>query len=199
MEVKNVTRLAVDFAEKDVVKALGAKWNPQERFWFVPVDHINPDLFAKWFRKDRIEKKHGSTQQPELPFGGIPIEGMKLAVSFDEKDSVKELGARWNPQEKFWYIPVGHSNPKVIAKWAIKSSPDKTGNGQKRHRDEFQGSDCGGYLQMAMDYGRDSTIKEMRKLNCPRGYCLDFWKYGTCIFQQAKHESVRCPYVHRLP
>ena len=34
------------------------------------------------------------------------FEGYKLAVLFDEKDTVKRMGGRWDPEEMTWWMPV---------------------------------------------------------------------------------------------
>jgi len=39
--------LTVPYAEKDEAKALGARWNPTRRRWYVP-DGVAPAAFAKW-------------------------------------------------------------------------------------------------------------------------------------------------------
>ncbi|WP_288379962.1 DUF5710 domain-containing protein [uncultured Massilia sp.] len=39
--------LTVPYAEKDEAKALGARWNPSKRRWYVP-DGVAPAAFAKW-------------------------------------------------------------------------------------------------------------------------------------------------------
>eukprot|EP01114_Cavostelium_apophysatum_P003839 TRINITY_DN13979_c0_g1_i1.p2 TRINITY_DN13979_c0_g1~~TRINITY_DN13979_c0_g1_i1.p2 ORF type:complete len:115 (-),score=26.74 TRINITY_DN13979_c0_g1_i1:81-425(-) len=39
--------LTVPYAEKDEAKALGARWNPTKRRWYVP-DGVATDGFAKW-------------------------------------------------------------------------------------------------------------------------------------------------------
>lgn len=33
-----------------------------------------------------------------------------LHVPFDEKDEAKLLGARWDPQDRRWYVPAGVSD-----------------------------------------------------------------------------------------
>ena len=38
------------------------------------------------------------------------FEGYKLAVLFDEKDKVKELGGRWDKEEQIWWIPKDKLN-----------------------------------------------------------------------------------------
>ena len=39
--------LTVPYAEKDEAKALGARWNPTKRRWYVP-DGVAHDAFARW-------------------------------------------------------------------------------------------------------------------------------------------------------
>jgi hypothetical protein len=40
----------VPFSEKDEAKALGARWNPEAKKWFVP-DGVAQDKFTKWIKK----------------------------------------------------------------------------------------------------------------------------------------------------
>ena len=53
--------LNVPFREKDDAKALGARWNPQAKYWEIP-DGLPCDSFRKWFRPDQI-----SFKEPSLP------------------------------------------------------------------------------------------------------------------------------------
>lgn len=41
--------LEVPFAEKDQAKALGARWNPEIKKWFVP-DGVEKEKFSKWIK-----------------------------------------------------------------------------------------------------------------------------------------------------
>ena len=43
--------LNVPYAEKDEAKALGARWNPTKRRWYVP-DGVSTVAFAKWAGQD---------------------------------------------------------------------------------------------------------------------------------------------------
>lgn len=50
-----VTMIEVPFAEKDDAKALGARWDPAARSWYVPAGR-DPALFARWIpRPFRID------------------------------------------------------------------------------------------------------------------------------------------------
>jgi hypothetical protein len=42
-----ILRLSVPFHQKDQAKGLGAKWNYQERFWFI-TEKEDPSLFTEW-------------------------------------------------------------------------------------------------------------------------------------------------------
>ncbi|WP_313453309.1 DUF5710 domain-containing protein [Brevundimonas sp.] len=39
-----------------------------------------------------------------------------LSVPFSEKDEAKQLGARWNPERRIWYVPAG-VDPGPFARW----------------------------------------------------------------------------------
>jgi hypothetical protein len=43
--------LNVPYAEKDDARALGARWNPGRKRWYVP-DGVAPEPFQKWMAKD---------------------------------------------------------------------------------------------------------------------------------------------------
>lgn len=40
-----------------------------------------------------------------------------LTAGFQHKDRVKELGARWDPEIKLWYIHEGHPNASKLKAW----------------------------------------------------------------------------------
>lgn len=50
MTMKSTIYLDVPYEEKDIVKALGAKWSVGRRQWFVPAD-VDSGPFAKWIRR----------------------------------------------------------------------------------------------------------------------------------------------------
>lgn len=47
------TLLFVPFEEKDQAKALGARWDPNNKTWYIP-DHLDPSLFQKWLTPEGI-------------------------------------------------------------------------------------------------------------------------------------------------
>ena len=40
--------LNVPFAEKDLAKKLGARWDPVLKKWYMPLHHPTPEIFQKW-------------------------------------------------------------------------------------------------------------------------------------------------------
>ena len=47
MKRETNTNLAVDYKEKDSVKALGARWRPEEKVWYVPAG-LDLEPFSRW-------------------------------------------------------------------------------------------------------------------------------------------------------
>lgn len=49
----------------------------------------------------------------------------KLSVSYDQKDQAKELGARWSPEDKFWFLPIEADRSKVELAMTLGFNPTK--------------------------------------------------------------------------
>jgi len=49
-----------------------------------------------------------------------------LNVPYAEKDQARELGARWNPTRKRWYVPDGVAT-EAFARWMAKDGPAPSG------------------------------------------------------------------------
>jgi len=79
--------LKVPYAEKDEAKALGARWNPTRKSWYVP-DGVAAEPFAKWLaggagdaspgepasRDARAAKPVVGSKYVELPHACNPFE-----------------------------------------------------------------------------------------------------------------------------
>lgn len=105
--------LEVPFAQKEQVKRLGARWDPQQRVWFIN-SKFDLDKFAPWIP--------GSPQH----------RGIRLYVPFAEKDEVRSLGASWDSEQRTWYVPPA-MDTTPFARWLKKKdeppkqSPDYFG------------------------------------------------------------------------
>lgn len=55
------------------------------------------------------DRRHdaASIHNGNVDAGQLATEPVFLNVAFEEKDEAKALGARWNPTEKKWFVPVG--------------------------------------------------------------------------------------------
>ncbi|ECZ2944983.1 DUF1738 domain-containing protein [Salmonella enterica] len=100
--------LVVPFKEKDEAKALGAKWDRQERAWYVPPG-VDPAPFDKWAQR-------AATAATEVPAASQPQqqaapqerqaavkERVYLAVPYGERVAAKAAGAQWDKAAKSWY------------------------------------------------------------------------------------------------
>ncbi|NEX59496.1 DUF5710 domain-containing protein [Noviherbaspirillum galbum] len=54
-----------------------------------------------------VVQASAAPKKPPRASAAMPAGSRLLAVPFAEKDAAKKLGARWNPDQKSWYVPPG--------------------------------------------------------------------------------------------
>ena len=57
--------LDVPYKEKEEVKVLGARWDPQIRKWYIPADQ-NPKPFARWIMEEYGESSRGARHKNNM-------------------------------------------------------------------------------------------------------------------------------------
>lgn len=87
-EKKDKIYLEVPFQDKDIVKEKGAKWDVDKRKWFIYSDNEYKEELLT--RTKAVQKENG--------------EKIYLNVKFEDKNKVKDKGAKWDKDEKKWYI-----------------------------------------------------------------------------------------------
>ena len=95
------TWLSVSYAQKDEAKALGARFDGDEKRWYVPQGRDPTPLLARW--------------PPRAP--------TYLQVPFAQKDDAKAMGARWDAQRKVWYAPASRDPAPFLRRWPRWSGP----------------------------------------------------------------------------
>ena len=92
--------LTVPFAEKDRVKALGARWDADRKAWFTLAGRDN-GLLQQWV--------DAPTKDAPAPVPAARAEEGRqvLEVPFSDKENAKALGARWDTAARAWYVPAG--------------------------------------------------------------------------------------------
>lgn len=120
------TQLNTKFSDRAEVKELGAKWDKDAKKWTVPAGtDLRP--FSKWLEQDA--QTQPAAQKAQSSYVGRPVEvpedqaarqvatqDTPLNVHISERHDAKELGARWNRDNKFWYVPKG-KDLAPFAKW----------------------------------------------------------------------------------
>lgn len=89
------------FSEKDAAKKVGARWDGQERKWYVPPNKMDSlELFNKWRPKGR----------------------MYLNCTYQDKDRAKGKGAKWDAECKKWFfIPSKNRTEDQFKEWLVVS------------------------------------------------------------------------------
>ncbi len=109
---QNKIFLSVPIEEKDEAKALGAKWDNNQKAWYTTADNPNnQELFSKWPNK-QTEETHNV---PEKIYLNVPRE---------EKDDAKALGAKWDSKAVSWYTTS--DNPANESLFSLYSKQDST-------------------------------------------------------------------------
>ena len=89
------TFINVPFAEKNEAKALGAKWDKDNKSWYIPTGE-DQAKFTKWLNAP------DSSKGERTYIYTIP----------EDKDTVKALGAKYDKESQVWYIPSGEDQTK---------------------------------------------------------------------------------------
>ena len=134
------TYLHVPFKEKEQARELGAKWDRQEKSWYIPAD-LDKEAFAHWLNPaPKVEAAETAQERTEAPqVASTPKSAREyLAVPYGERSAAKAAGAAWDKAAKSWYIgPDGDT--AALARW----KPENVSNEQSPAldvREEFIGA-----------------------------------------------------------
>ena len=110
--MKKTERFYLDcpYREKDKCKGLGAYWDADRRKWYVP-EGLDTTPFEKWWPGENSEYQEQASVDDDSN-----VERFYLNVGFDEKNRVKALGARWDPEARRWFVP-SQSNEEDFKEW----------------------------------------------------------------------------------
>ena len=134
------TYLHVPFKEKEQAREMGAKWDRQEKSWYIPAD-LDKEAFAHWLNPaPKVEAAETAQERTEAPqVASTPKSAREyLAVPYGERSAAKAAGAAWDKAAKSWYIgPDGDT--AALARW----KPENVSNEQSPAldvREEFIGA-----------------------------------------------------------
>lgn len=126
------TYIDVPFKEKEQVRELGAKWDRQEKSWYI-VPGADHEPFTQWLSPRAKEPQvipDAAQAAPEIEVAASQeearVDGQKpavlkpgrqyLAVPYGERAAARAAGAAWDKAAKSWYVgPDGDS--KALARW----------------------------------------------------------------------------------
>ena len=110
--------LNVQFKEKEDAKALGAKWDRQQKSWFI-TPGVDQSLFDKWMSDDTpaLAKTEKESKSEAVRY---------LAVPYGERAAAKAAGALWDKGAKSWYIGQDADTDK-LARWLPENMENQQG------------------------------------------------------------------------
>jgi len=124
--------LNVPFEERKAVKDLGAKWDKDEKKWFIS-EAADKAKFAKWAVPEKAETLLTSPESTNIeipkpiavpqPSPSTASEKIYIAVPYGQHVEAKKLGAKWDKEAKSWFCPPGEEISK-FSKWSDTKAPD---------------------------------------------------------------------------
>lgn len=94
------------------------KWATQTEIDLYKQKFINTDTTYQ----DFVNQLHKSKQTKDPRY-----EYIYLIVTYQEKEQVKALGARWDNENKLWYIPSSSINLQNLKPWIHESDQSRLG------------------------------------------------------------------------
>lgn len=128
------TNIDVPFAEKEDAKAAGARWDRQEKTWYVP-PNVALNAFSRWREGAQLQPK-----EIEETSASISNRGQKtyLAVPYRDRVAAKSAGAKWDKSAKSWYADSGADMDRL--KGWLPEAVDHEQSPAMMPRDEFSDS-----------------------------------------------------------
>lgn len=116
--VADRTYFHVPFKEKEQARELGAKWDRQEKSWYIPAE-VDKQPFAHWLNPTpKVEAAESVQERSEAPqVVSVPKASREyLAVPYGERSAAKAAGAAWDKAAKSWYVGPD-SDTAALARW----------------------------------------------------------------------------------
>jgi ribonuclease HI len=102
----NKNYINIAYAYKDVIKKLGAKWDINKKKWYYD-DNISEDNIKSIKEIEILSEtkkvNDESSEGNEEKNNSENNSKIYIKIPFKNKDSVKKLGGRWDPEKKSWY------------------------------------------------------------------------------------------------
>ena len=106
--------LQVAYKDKEDAKTLGAKWDKDSKQWYIFEDNENLDELVSKFSKESNNCHQFFNEAKETKQTKQEIkqkqEKIYLKVAYKDKDDAKARGARWDSEQKKWYIFKNNEN-----------------------------------------------------------------------------------------
>jgi putative DNA primase/helicase len=110
--------LDVPYKQKEVVKALGAKWDRGAQSWFIPAG-VDPGPLVPWTKVAPLAG-HGSSKNVDAvgSVGSQESDDRRvfLAVPYRQRALAKSAGAKWDKTAKSWYAS-NTADMTILARW----------------------------------------------------------------------------------
>jgi putative DNA primase/helicase len=110
--------LDVPYKQKEVVKALGAKWDRGAQLWFIPAG-VDPGPLVPWTKVAPLAGPGSGNKVDAVALAdsqGNDDRRVFLAVPYRQRAPAKSAGAKWDKTAKSWYAS-NTADMSILARW----------------------------------------------------------------------------------
>jgi ribonuclease HI len=107
--------IKIKYEHKDAIKKLGAKWDLHCSKWYYE-DNITESNKKAIQEIEKMSENDEANENKITTEAGVDIELHKkiyVKIPFINKDAVKKLGCRWDPDKKSWYYMSNFEKNKI--------------------------------------------------------------------------------------
>lgn len=115
------TKLNTPYAEKNQAKALGAKWDSNNKTWYVPAG-LDLDKFSKWLPEHQVKKNEKIPSQSQRIIFIQPSDRIYLYTQPSDNPAIQELKekdiVKFDTQNKVWF--AHKDNAESVKQWITR-------------------------------------------------------------------------------
>ncbi len=106
--------LSAKYEERELIKNLGASYDKENKEWYI-TDKQNKEDFEQWQpltleeRKELALQEVRQRQQEQINKQSAEEKRYYLTASYEDRDIVKNLGAKFDKENKEWYVTDKHN------------------------------------------------------------------------------------------
>jgi ribonuclease HI len=105
----SIIKLNISFSNKDKAKDLGARWDANNKYWYINTKYVKDDV-----KQQILELQDTQNVAPEPLHKTLNVHKKYVKISYANKNKAKSIGAKWDASVKSWYYVADELSQRKI-------------------------------------------------------------------------------------